>query len=34
VQTLDSIEHIPDIRRVGVAYAEHCVKLEHLRGFV
>ncbi len=35
VQTLDSIDHIPDIQRVGVAYGKRYVNVkEHLRGFI
>jgi uncharacterized protein len=34
VQVLDSVDHIPDIRRVGTAYAAQHVKTEHFRGFV
>ncbi|MDS4015920.1 MAG: patatin-like phospholipase family protein [Candidatus Accumulibacter sp.] len=33
VQVLDSVKYIPDIQRVGRTYAEHCVRIEHLRGF-
>jgi hypothetical protein len=34
VQTLDSVEHIPDIQRVGKTYAAKHVDLKHLRGFI
>jgi len=34
VQVLDSVDHIPDIRRVGIAYAAQHVKPEHFPGFV
>jgi patatin-like phospholipase/acyl hydrolase len=34
VQVMDSIEYIPDIQRVGKAYAKKHCDLEHLRGFV
>lgn len=34
VQTMDSVEHIAKIQRVGKAYADEAVKLAHLRGFV
>ena len=34
VQTLDSIEHIPAIQRVGQAYAQAAVRPAHLAGFV
>ena len=34
VQVLDSVDHIPDIRRVGIVYAAQHVKIEHFRGFV
>jgi uncharacterized protein len=34
VQVMDSVEHIPDIQRVGTAYAARHVELAHLRPFV
>jgi hypothetical protein len=34
VQTLDSIEHMGDIRRVGLEYAKAHVRPEHFQGFV
>lgn len=34
VQVLDSVDHIPDIQRVGTAYAAQHVKIEHFRDFV
>ena len=34
VQLMDSVDHIPDIRRVGITYAAKNVKTEHFRGFV
>jgi predicted acylesterase/phospholipase RssA len=34
VQQMDSVQHIKDIQRVGLAYAGQHVKLAHLRGFV
>jgi uncharacterized protein len=34
VQVMDSIAHIPDIQRVGKAYADAHVRPEHLRGFL
>ena len=33
VQVLNSIDHIPDIRRVGIAYSAQHVKPEHFAGF-
>lgn len=33
VQVLNSIDHIPDIRRVGIAYTAQHVKPEHFAGF-
>ena len=33
VQVLNSIDHIPDIRRVGIAYSAQHVKSEHFAGF-
>jgi patatin-like phospholipase/acyl hydrolase len=33
VQTMDSVKYVPDIQRVGKAFAETHVKTEHLRGF-
>jgi hypothetical protein len=34
VQVLDSLDHVPDIRRVGITFAAQHVKIEHFRGFV
>jgi patatin-like phospholipase/acyl hydrolase len=34
VQVLDSVDHIADIRRVGIAFAAQHVNIEHFRGFV
>ncbi|AEF99995.1 patatin-like phospholipase family protein [Methylomonas methanica] len=34
VQTLDSVAHMGDIRRVGIEYAKAHVKTEHFKGFV
>lgn len=34
VQVLDSVDHIPDIRRVGIAFAAQHVNIEHFEGFV
>jgi len=34
IQVLDSVKFIPDIQRVGRAYAERSVNLAHLRNFV
>ena len=34
VQTLDSVDHISDIRRVGIAYAAKNVKPAHFEGFL
>lgn len=33
VQVMDSVKHMPQIQRVGVAYAAKHVSLDHLRGF-
>jgi uncharacterized protein len=33
VQVLDSVDHIHDIRRVGIVYAAQHVKTEHFKGF-
>ena len=33
MQALDSVENMPDIQRVGTAFAQRHVTLEHLRGF-
>jgi uncharacterized protein len=33
VQLMDSVDHIDDIQRVGVAFARQHVRLEHLQGF-
>jgi len=33
VQVLDSVDHISDIRRVGIVYAAQHVKTEHFAGF-
>lgn len=33
VQVMDSVKHMPEIQRVGVAYAARNVSLKHLRGF-
>lgn len=33
VQVMDSVKHMPEIQRVGVAYAGRNVSLKHLRGF-
>jgi len=33
VKVLDSVDHIPDIRRVGITYATQHVKPEHFAGF-
>ena len=30
---MDSVKHMPEIQRVGVAYAARNVSLKHLRGF-
>lgn len=34
VQTLDSVDHIPQIQQVGQTFAARAVRDEHLRGFV
>lgn len=34
VQTLDSVDHITDIRKVGQAYAQKHCQYDHFRGFV
>jgi hypothetical protein len=34
VQVMDSVGHIPDIRRVEIVYAVQHAKTEHFRGFV
>lgn len=34
VQTLDSVAHMGDIRRVGIEYAKAHIKPEHFKGFV
>jgi hypothetical protein len=34
VQVLDSVDHIPDIRRVGITFAAQHVNIEHFKGFV
>jgi hypothetical protein len=34
MQEMDSVKNIKDIQRVGKAFAERHVSLEHLRGFV
>ncbi|MDD5579790.1 MAG: patatin-like phospholipase family protein [Methylobacter sp.] len=34
VQVLDSVEHIPDIQRLGRTYAEEHFKLPHFEGFL
>jgi len=34
VQVMDSVKYMPEIQRVGAAYAARNVSLDHLRGFV
>jgi hypothetical protein len=34
VQVLDSVEHIPDIQRLGKTYADEHFKLQHFEGFL
>lgn len=34
VQLMDSVDHITDIRKVGLAYAQQHCKYEHFKGFV
>ena len=33
MQEMDSVKHMPDIQRVGKAFAERHVSIDHLRGF-
>ena len=34
MQTMDSVDHMPDIQRVGRTFAQAHVRLDHLRGFI